>query len=760
MSRVLLDADWRFFEGDFEQNTMHKGYTKAGEWGFGFSAAGFDDSCWEEIDIPHDFAVKKKPEPFNRTQTKRDDSLRVAVGSKVGGVAWYRKKLIMDKPKPDERIFIEFDGVYRNSRVYVNEFYIGSNLSGYIGFEFDITDFLHEGENIIAVRCDASEAEGWWYQGGGIFRHVWLKTEKDVFVSDVYAKSKTAGNKGFFEIETEIKNKSAGLYEGTLRVDVISPAGEVLTADSSVSVGSYKNILTTIKISVNNPMLWSCENPNLYTVKAYIDNGSEYILTTGIRDVYFDENKGFFLNGKSVKIKGVCMHQDHAGLGTGLFDGIYDFKIRKLKEMGCNAVRMSHNPCSREFLDMCDAHGILVMVENRLLSSGEEDMSQLKRMIIRDRNHPCVFMLSIANEEGKLQFSETGARIAKTMHDYIKSMWDIDVTLALVFWDMVGGGLITDVYKAEKIAKYVDVTGHNYNHAIWDEFQKVYKKPFISTEQRGIPQTRGCYMSDPEKCRIGVMDTENGFFCGEGEEVWAFTAQRPYVSGLFIWTGFDYHGEPSPYDWPAISSQFGVMDLCGFEKDGFYYYKAMWREEPSIYILPHWNEIEGMNEERKVWCYTNCDEIELFINGKSVGKKKTERYKHTEFNVKYEPGEIRAAGFINNKQACSYSIRTAMRPAAVKADIQARYNENGKKYTIVTVRAADDKNVFVPDAENLICVSGAAKVIGCGNGDPMSHASETSNERKLFFGLAQFIFEGDGKVTFSAEGLKSDVICL
>lgn len=763
--KYLIDNDWRFYEGDFVSENMQHGFTKASNWDFGFSAKNFDDSSWEKVDLPHDFVIKHEPtfvaqswgEGSGIPEMGTIDSLRTSIGSLSGCIAWYRKKIVFEKLREDERIFIKFDGVYRDCILYVNEYMVSSNLSGYIGFETDITDFLDEGENTIALKCDASESEGWWYQGGGIYRHVWIDRREDVYISDVYAKSKVLGKNAVFNIQTEITNKSATKYHGLISAQVSDKDGKIFSASGKVCANSFESAKTTINIEIENPYLWSCDTPDMYNVIVTLENGDTYSLSTGIRDIKFDKDKGFFLNGKNIKIKGVCEHQDHAGVGIAIFDGLYDYKVKKIKSMGANAIRMSHNPCSEEFLNACDRNGILVMSENRLLSSGDEDMSQLTRLILRDRNHPSVFMLSIANEESKTQFTTTGAKNAKTLYNYTKSLWDINITEALLFWDIKNSCVFTDMTLPKAINKYVDVTGQNYNHIIWDKFKVEYAdKPLISTEQRSIPQTRGYYLTDNDKCRVGIMDKENGFFCGEGEEVWEFVDTRDYVSGLFIWTGFDYHGEPTPYKWPAVVSQFGVIDLCGFEKDGFYYYKAMWKDEPSIHILPHWNQINGMSEERQIWCYSNCDEIELILNGKSLGKKNVKKYRHTEFTCNYEPGTLKAIGYQNNIKVCEDEVITSGNAYQIKAEIEAQYNENEKKYSIVKVFTLDSAGNYVPDADNLITViSSVSKVIGCGNGDPINHNKACINERNLFSGLAQFIFEGDGEVEFTSSGLQS-----
>lgn len=762
--KYLIDDNWRFFEGDFKTENMSSGNTKAAGWNFGFSANAFDDSKWESVDLPHDFVIRKAPsfvaqswgEGSNIPEMGSIDSMRTSLGSLSGGVAWYRKKMTFEKLNEDERIFIKFDGVYRNCVLFVNEYLVASNVSGYIGFEKDITDFLTEGENVIALKCDASESEGWWYQGGGIYRHVWIEHKKEVYVSDVYAKQKMSGNTAHICVETEITNKSADTYNGKLSIEISDKNGKKFFAETVVCVKSFKKVSEEVNIDIENPYLWSCEEPNMYSVKAWLGNGDEASVPLGIKSTKFDKDKGFFLNGENIKIKGVCEHQDHAGVGIALFDGMYDYKVKKIKSMGANAIRMSHNPCAEEFLEACDRNGILVMIENRLLSTGDEDLSQLKRLIIRDRNHPCVFMLSIANEENKTQFSDTGAKNAQTMYKMIKSLWNTDITEALLFWN---GSLITDMTLPSKILKYIDVSGLNYNHAVWDSFKQTYPdKPFISTEQRSIPQTRGCYISDDKKCRVGIMDRENGFFCCEGEEVWEFVATHDYVSGLFIWTGFDYHGEPTPYKWPAVLSQFGVLDLCGFEKDGFYYYKAMWNDEPSIHVLPHWNKIDAMNESRQVWCYSNCDEVELILNGISIGRKKTEKYRHTEFTCLYQPGTLKAVGYKNGKSVCEDIVVTSKEAHKTVAELETQYVENGRKYSIVKVYTTDENGVFVPDADNLIKVKSAAKVVGCGNGDPINHSKACINERNLFFGLAQFIFEGSGEAVFYSENIESSVI--
>jgi beta-galactosidase len=491
----------------------------------------------------------------------------------------------------------------------------------------------------------------------------------------------------------------------------------------------------------------------------------EYIQPFGIRGIKFDADKGFVLNGKQTKIKGVCCHQNHGGLGSAVPADVPRYRIRKLKEMGANAYR-SHYPLSSAFLDICDEEGIMVMSENRLLSSERGDLEQLETMVRRDRNHPSVILYSIGNEEAQSQTTPQGARITRTMIERIKKLDPYTpVTMALLMWDLKNKLPYNDHAVIAGILKQLDVAGFNYQDRMWQTFRDEFPhQPFICTEQGTFKSTRGCYETDAEKCHLSIFDKNDKSYM-MGAPQWHIC--RPdWVSGLFIWTGFDYYGEPTPFAWPAISTQFGAMDLCGYPKDFYWYYKAWWTDEDILHIFPHWNWNAG--ETVDVWAYYNqADEVELFLNGKSLGiKKKGNDDLHVWWRVAYEPGELVVISRKNGQEVLTRKIRTAGEPVAIR--LTADRNKlcaTGKDLSFITAEAIDKDGNVVPIANNLIrfSVEGPALIAGTDNGDPTGSSSLKRPERPLFNGKCLAVIQGKKqsgtiKVKAVAEGLKEAII--
>lgn len=762
--KISIDKEWKFHYGDIPSVRNRWAWGKSGSWNQGPESKSQDDSDWRTVDIPHDFVIETKPYAYMEQEFDDDNviplmedvgNIHTTAGSFEKNIGWYRKHFFIPKEDEGRKIYLVFDGVYRNSYIYLNEFFIDSHRSGYTGMKLDITDFVnYGGDNLLVVKCDSREAEGWFYEGGGIYRHAYLiKTEKcnieNVFVDyDLDLVKKSAKLK----IHTEINNEEN--QEISIVTEIFDKNGK-----SVVKLLGKEYV----EGELGNINLWDTENPYLYTaVTTLFADGEEVdkISTRiGFRKIEFDADRGFYLNGKNLKLKGVCCHQNHGGLGTALPDEIYRYRIGKLKGMGTNAYRCAHYPQAAEMLDVCDEMGMLVMDETRLLSSANDDLEQLEFLVKRDRNHPSVILYSIGNEEAQSQATPQGGRIAGTMMRKIKKLDNSrPVTMALLMWDLKNKVKYesTDVLSA--ISEKLDVAGFNYHTDRWEEFHiKNPNQPMVSTEMGTFGSTRGCYDTDAENCHRNMMDIYDNFEGFPGEERWKLTADSDYISGLFLWTGFDYYGEPTPYAWPAISSQFGIMDICGYPKDYYYYYKSWWTNEDVVHLSTHWNFNDG--EKRNFVVFSNCEEVEIFINGVGKGKKAMEKNGLLLFEeIEYQKGELKAVGYKDGKAAAEHIVKTA--GETDKIEISVDYKEND--IAVIKAVAFDKDGNFVPTANNAIefALEGNVKILGTSNGDPSDHTLVSSAKRRVFNGLAQAIVKFDGKAAVEAkcDGIKGNKI--
>jgi len=479
----------------------------------------------------------------------------------------------------------------------------------------------------------------------------------------------------------------------------------------------------------------------------------------GIRTIRFDPERGFFLNGKPLKLKGVCIHQDFAGVGIAVPDRIHEFRIEKLKEIGCNAIRCAHNPPAPELLDACDRLGMLVIDENRMMGSSLEALSQLESMILRDRNHPSVFLWSLGNEEKTIQGTDVGARIVATMKRVVKHL---DPTRPVT--TAMNGSW------GSKFSLINDVQGCNYIRCgDIDKFHKDHpRKPIVATETGSTLSTRGIYTNDEKRGYVNAYGTTLPSCGSTPEYMWRFFASRPFVAGVFVWAGYDYRGEPTPYGWPCINSHFGIMDTCGFPKDIYYYYKSWWSDETVLHIFPHWNWEGREGEEIDVWCYSNCEEVELFLNGKSLGGKSMLKNSHLEWKVKYEPGRLEAKGYKNGKEVVATKVETTGPPAGLRLiPDRPKIKADNQDVSIITVAVVDAEGRIVPTANNLVkfTISGNGRIIGVGNGDPSSHEPDKAKERRAFNGLCMVIVQSEWKpgkirLTAESEGLKTATVII
>jgi beta-galactosidase len=746
--QLLLDFGWKFQFGngndpakDLDFGNTEEAFAKTGD--FKFARVGYDDSKWRALNLPHDWAVEL---PFMWDDTLRSHGYK-PLGRRYPetSVGWYRREFEIPASDAGRRIAVEFDGAFRDVMVFVNGCFIGRNDNGYAPFRFDITDFLAVGaKNCIVVRVDASYGDGWFYEGAGIYRHVWLKKTDALHLGrwESWVRAELKGEDASISLGTVVVNDGASMESATVSWQILDGDGEpVTTAEATaqqLAVDGSATFEATAKIA--RPRLWSVESPNLYTAVVTVKSGDKVRdaerITFGVRTVKFDADHGFFLNSTPMKIQGVCNHQDHAGVGAAVPDRLQAFRVLVMQGMGCNAIRTSHNMPTPELVAACDRMGMMMMCETRQMSSSPEGMAQLETMVKRYRNSPSIILWSIGNEEWQLQNEEAeeGAKIAATM---VRRCHELDPTR------VVSAAVNGDNEKG--VSDALDIIGFNYGLNRPDGFHKKHPtRPIYGSETASTIATRGCYETDPLRNTLSAYDVNHTEWSELAEEWWTFYATREWEAGGFAWTGFDYRGEPTPYGWPSINSQFGIVDMCGFPKDDYFYYKAWWTKEPVLHLLPHWNWEGREGEEIPVWVHSNVDEVELLLNGKSQGRQKVPRLGHLEWKVRYEPGTIEARGWKDGKMVLSEKRETTGKVAALRlAADRAEIDADGADVVVLTVDAVDSAGRAVPTASNLVLfkVSGEGALVGVGNGDPNCHESDKEPRRSLFNGLAQVIVQ-------------------
>jgi beta-galactosidase len=675
-------------------------------------------------------------------------------------IGWYRKHFTVDKAKSNKRFEIQFDGIYRNAEIWLNGFYVGTNFSGYVGNSYDVTDYVNfEGDNVLVVRVDATQYEGWFYEGAGIYRHVWLNITNKIFIPQdgVFVHSEIKGKNAIVTIETTIKNNHLKTTGGLVYAYITDRNGKVLakTAEQKITLGIHKDITVKQKINLNNVRLWSLEDPYLYRVISVVKSDNQNVHQTktrfGIRTVKFDAKEGFFLNGIHLKIQGTNNHQDHAGIGSALPDYMQYYRIKLLKEMGSNAYRASHNAPTPELLEACDSLGMLVVDEQRLLNSSSEYIDQFKRILKRDRNHPSVFLWSIGNEEQNIQGNDYGKKIAQTL---LAIQEELDPTRTSTY----AADMANDFKGVNEV---IPIRGFNYReYAVADYHRDHPNQPLLGTEMGSTVTTRGIYEKDEIRAYVPDQDITHPWWASKAETWWKLAAENKYWLGGFVWTGFDYRGEPTPYRWPNISSHFGILDVCGFPKNIYYYYQSWWTTKDVLHISPHWNWPEKVGKPIDVWVNSNADDVELILNGKSLGKKTMPRNSHLEWQVTYEPGTLEAVGYKKGKKITSKVETTGNAYAVVLSSDKTILTADGKDATVLNISITDEKGREVPYADNMVkfYFSGDAKIIGVGNGDPSSHEPDKCREgawqRSAFNGKCQVIIQAGktvGTVKFEAK---------
>ena len=776
---IRLSEGWKFALGnasdpakDFGCATEYFNYlTKANSiHNEGPYVMKFDDSAWQEVSVPHDWVATL---PYAREASHSHGYKTVGYKYPETSVGWYRKVISIPGTDFGKHLSLRFDGIFRHAQVWFNGFYMGVEPSGYATQVYDVTEYVnYGGDNLICVRADATLEEGWFYEGAGIYRDAWLVKTDAVAVAPfgifVYADLQQPYASATIHVNTEVNNHS--LSPKTCQV------GQRLLDAQGNEVGSIAPVTLTLKpketsackqqMTLAQPHLWSTTDPYLYRMETTVTVDGKvtdvYTTTTGFRDIAFDADKGFLLNGQRLKLKGVNMHQDHAGVGSAIPDALQEWRIKRLKELGCNAYRSSHNPMTPAMLDVCDREGILVIDENRLAGINQEHVRLLENMVKRDRNHPSVILWSDGNEEWGMENTIQGTRIAAAMREYTRLL------------DPTRPSTIANAGGSEMI-KGLDVVGYNYIAQNNVENRRLQHPEWkiVGTEETTGCGTRGVYFNDPAEpghMRSMNLDTLNHHVENVIERGWRFYADHDWAAGIFYWTGFDYRGEPNPLSYPAHDSEFGILDYCGFWKDEAWYLKSWWTDEPTLHIFPHWNLQGHEGEEIELWAYGNCDEVELTVNGRKLGRQRMPRNGHLKWRAVYQPGKVVAVGYKNGKRVMTETIETT-KPAA-KVVLKTEHTTiaaDGRDVAVVTVEVQDNKGRVVPDACPMLTfrLEGDGRILGVGNGDPSYPGADhpsTNDCREFsipaFNGLAQVIVQSSRTpsvltLSCSADQLKS-----
>ncbi|HEY5234452.1 MAG TPA: beta-galactosidase GalA [Verrucomicrobiae bacterium] len=783
---LSLDLNWKFHLGDDWPNASDLSHLGTST---GPITERFNDSAWRAVNLPHDWGIEL---PFDRNGDKDHGYRPLGRNFPSNSIAWYRRTFELPSSDSGKRIWLTFDGAFRDTTVWVNGWLVRHHEGGYNPFREDITDVVHfGGKNTVAVRVDATKFEGWFYEGAGIYRHVWLDVTSPVAVAPdgiFVATVIPVSDLGRIQIQTQVRNSQSNSVAAKVNCEIRSPEGKLVgttyeSADLAPWSETQFNELAVYlmwdhhfatlglprgqEMVKHTPELWSPESPKLYKLITTVSVAGKIVdkkeTAFGIRTVDFDATNGFLLNGKRYELQGVCIHQDWPGVGVAVPDSLQYFRVSRLKEMGCNAIRTSHNPPAPGFLDACDQLGILVMDEHRLPGGDTESLRKWDDQIRRDRNHPSVAIWCLGNEERGVEDTPQGANVARSMQDLVKRL---DPTRPVTYAAPEG-----DVFRG--INSVIEVRGWNYYLATnnTDRYHAEHPtQPEVCTEQGSIVSTRGIYANDRQRGYISSYDTNwPGWTPPNAMWLWSYVAARPWLSGVFVWAGFDYAGEPSPNSWPNINSQFGILDRCGFPKDTFYYYQSWWQTNAVLHLLPHWNWPGREGQDIRVVAYSNCKQVELFLNGVSLGRQVMAVNSDLAWQVKYAPGTLSAKGFDDaGKVIAETKVETTGDATQIQLTPDRKMiNADGEDVAVFTVSALDAQGRTVPVAQNKIAfaIEGAGKIIGVGNGDPSCHEPDTFAgqaapqwSRSLFNGLAQIIVQstrdaGEIKLTATADGL-------
>ena len=758
-----FSAGWKFHLGDAD----------------GANDPVCDDSGWRRLDLPHDWSIEL---PF-----RADSPAGTGGGFLDGGVGWYRKTFMAPAEWRGRRVFIGFDGAYMNSRVWLNGTLLGERPFGYISFEYELTPHLKlGGRNTLAVRLDNNQPNSRWYSGSGIYRNVWL-TVLDPLHADYCGLSVATPVVGMdsatVHLRLRVRNQSTATRSASIRGTIFDPDGKRVAMQTSavgeIRAEEYRDC--DLEVTVANPRLWSADSPNLYPVCVEVLSGGEatdaYHATFGIRTFAMDPDEGFSLNGVRMKLNGVCLHHDLGALGAAVNRRAIERQLQIMMEMGCNALRTSHNPPEPELLDLCDRLGLLVIDEafdtwKESKNANDYNLyfdrwarTDIQAMVRRDRNHPCIVMYSIGNEIHDV-VSEEGFHRAHRLIEWVRQ----EDTTRLV----THGSNFNEWGTA--VAGLLDSVGYNYHTHLYDLHHAQYPRwKMYASETSSSVRSRGVYKTPAgERLPPGA-----DFQCSSYDNTvadWGLSAEesyrqvnaRKFIAGEFIWSGFDYLGEPTPYGWPAKSSYFGIVDTCGFPKDIYYFYQSRWTDRPMVHLLPHWNWSEG--ETVAVWAYTNCEEVELFLNDLSLGVRRLEPDGplHLEWKVPFRPGTLRAEARRGGLVAARDEVRTAGAPAAVRLSTDRSELSAGKEdLAFVTADIIDSEGVICPAADNRVNFSttGPGMIAGVDNGDPVCHESYKGTGRSAFHGKCLAIVRSTGRpgkisIAAAADGLTAGSISI
>jgi beta-galactosidase len=774
---LSLDQGWRFHLGDV--TAAEKPETA--------------DTDWRTLDVPHDFSIEGPPGADPATMEgpfDRKSPGGVGAGALNGGIGWYRKTFTLPEGAKGKRVSVQFDGVYMDSDVWLNGTHLGKHPYGYTGFNYDLTPQMKPGDNVLAVRVQVQQPCSRWYSGAGIYRHVRLTITDPVHVAPwgTYVTTpEVLAAAAQVRVRTRVQNEGADGAKAALTTTIIDAAGKKVgehQAAGQIAAGGSHEFDQMLKVAA--PRRWSIEEPYLYQVVSEVRVGDRlvdrYKTPLGIRTIEFTADKGFLLNGKHVPLRGVCNHHDLGCLGAAVHRRGIERQLEILKAMGCNAIRTSHNPPAPELLELCDRMGLVVMDEafdewiipksgmrygyGRFFDEWSE--RDLVGMIHRDRNHPCVILWSIGNEI-KEQAAPQGGAMAQRLADICHRE---DPTRPVTSGVNKMGPAITNGF-----TKALDVVGMNY---FTGEYAKQRGKLLVAAETSSALSTRGEYgleLKADGKVAINMRANHQCVSYDLDRPGWGCTAEdsllavknAPWVAGEFVWTGFDYIGEPTPYGWPSRSSYFGIIDLAGFPKDRYYLYQSQWTDNPVIHLLPHWNWKGFEGKEIPVWCFTNAESVELFLNGKSMGSKNFKDTKglHLEWKVPYEPGVLKAVGK-KGGQTIIAEVRTAGEPARliVRPD-RRQIAADGEDLSFVEVRIVDKEGNLCPNADNQVAfgLEGPGAIAGVDNGDPTSHEPFKATKRKAFHGLCLAVIKaartpGEIRLIATSQGLQSEPVAI
>lgn len=787
------------FSACFAQHSSRKNFDQ--DWKFKLDSINdyvkvdIADADWRVLNLPHDWSIEGS---FSNNHPATYNG-----GALPGGIGWYRKIFAVPASESNKQIYIGFDGVYCNSSVWINGHLLGKRAHGYISFQYDLTPYLHFGDkpNVIVVKVDNSlQPNSRWYSGSGIYRHVWLtalnKTHIDqwgTFARSTEIKSSTAR----IDMETKIRNEENRNRKLKLVTAVYDHAKNKIATDEK-ELTAIKGTATPVtqSLSISNPHKWSVNDPYLYTIESVLMDGAQepdkYTTTHGIRSFNMDIAKGFFLNGEPLKIRGVCNHHDLGALGAAVNTRAIERQLQILKAMGCNGIRTSHNPPAPELLDLCDKMGFIVMDEtfdmwrksktqfDYSLYWDDNHQRDLRDHILRDRNHPSVFFWSIGNEIIEQWGDSTGMAMALELSGIVRALDSTRIVVAANNEPGVHNNLIRSGMS--------DVVGYNYQHTQWKDFSNTWPgKKLIVTESTSALETRGHYDKVPfDTIRrwpkrwdlpltdgnadntVSAYDHVSAPWGSTHEESLKLLENNDFISGMYIWTGFDYLGEPTPYSWPSRSSYFGIIDLAGFPKDVYYLYQSIWTKQPVLHLYPHWNWKRGDTIDVVAY-YNNADEVELFLNGKSQGiKSKTNGDLHVKWRLPYITGTVKAVSRKDGKTILTKEIKTAGSPAILQLTADRNnITADGKDLSFITIRLLDKKGVLIPDAKNLVkfSISGPGFIAGVDNGDPVSHEPFKASRHQLMAGLGLLIVQSTGNtgpiyITAKADGLPEATITI